>query len=120
VSAFPPLRATAVARPKAGPLGCTAHDRCTGQPVLVDGERGRQCPEHAVTLLPVLAGFPYRPALAADMVDAGHPGAAFDYLAVWLRAEADRRFDEARFRLHPVIPAGTVTAARLNAELVIR
>lgn len=115
MTAFPPLKATAKPRPTAGPLGCSASDRCLGQPVLMDAD-GRHCPEHVGTLLPALAGFPYRPGLATDMVDAGHPGAAWDYLAVWLRAEADRRFDAAHDRLRPVV-ANFPTREELRAAV---
>lgn len=77
----------ALSKPDAG---CTARDCGDPRTVLIDGHRGRRCPDHAT-----LPEGPFRADLAADMVELGRADAAFTYLGVWLAAECDRRFDAA-------------------------
>lgn len=66
--------------------GCTAPECGTEQTLLVDGQRGRRCVNHAV--------WPdwYSAELVGDILDFGTPAQAFRYLAACLPAEIDRRF----------------------------
>ena len=72
--------------------GCTS---CGSQKtVTLHPHHGRRCSDHAT-----LPTGPYRPDLAADMVEFGRADAAFAYLRAHLRREADVRFVKARIAL---------------------